>query len=160
MLPLCAAAGDQSPSSLLYQQQEAEMRDRYGLSERQEIAQRVGMAVERALQSTRPETEPVSFRHRKMRVELSPVSIERQQRDWALSELERCRHNTDPDSWWPRGLQAVIDCFDGVEPLSPVPIHSRCSSITAIVSRPAVRQRKPSWFNWLVTVRICLRNGP
>ena len=90
MLPLCAAAGDQSLHFLLYQQQEAEMRDRYGLSERQEIAQRVGMAVERALQSTRPETEPVSFRHRKMQVELSPVSIERQQRDWALSELKRC----------------------------------------------------------------------
>ena len=96
------------------------MRDRYGLSERQEIAQRVGIAVERALQSTRPETEPVSYRHRKMQVELSPVSIERQQRDWALSALEKCRHNTDPDSWWPRGLQWVIDCFDGVEPLSPV----------------------------------------
>ena len=121
VLPLCAAAGDQSPHFLLYQQQEAEMRDRHGLSERQEIAQRVGMAVERALQSTRPETEPVSFRHRKMQVELSPVSIERHQRDWALSALEKCRHNTDPDSWWPRRLQSVIDCFDGVEPLSPVP---------------------------------------
>ena len=121
VLPLCAAAGDQSPHFLLYQQQEAEMRDRHGRSERQEIAQRVGMAVERALRSTQPATEPVSFRHRKMQVELSPVSIERQQRAWALSELERCRHNTDPDSWWPRGLQWVIDCFDGVEPLSPVP---------------------------------------
>ena len=151
------------------------MRDRYGLSERQEIAQRVGMAVERALQSTRPETEPVSFRHRKMRVELSPVSIERQQRDWALSELERCRHNTDPDSWWPRGLHSVIDCFDGVEPLSPVPaeLHfirlvamlpslptrSSCSLITAIVSRPAVRQRKPSRFNCWGTGPICRQNG-
>ncbi|HIM11136.1 TPA: hypothetical protein EYM26_10055, partial [Candidatus Poribacteria bacterium] len=121
VLPLCAAAGDQSPHFLLYRQQEAEMRDRHGLSERQEIAQRVGMAVERALQSTRPEIDPVSFRHRRKQVELSPVSIKQQQRDWALSELERCRDNTDPDSWWPRRLQWVIDCFDGVEPLSPVP---------------------------------------
>lgn len=120
ILPLCAAAGDQSPHFLLYQKQEAEMRERYGLSEREEIAERVGIAVERALQSTRPETEPVRFRHRKRRVELSPVSIERQQRDWALSELERYHPNTDHESWWPRGLQWVIDCFDGVERLSPV----------------------------------------
>ncbi|MDP6746348.1 MAG: hypothetical protein QGH37_04875 [Candidatus Poribacteria bacterium] len=123
VLPLCAAAGDQSPHFLLYRREEAEMRERHGLTERQEIAVRVGMAVERALQSIRPEIDPVSFRHQTVKAELTPVSIDRQQCDWALSELERCQDNTDPDSWWPRRLQQVVDCFNGVEPLSSMPVE-------------------------------------
>jgi hypothetical protein len=44
----CGAAGDQSPHFLLYKNVEADMRTRAGISERQEIAERIAHAVERA----------------------------------------------------------------------------------------------------------------
>ena len=55
ILPICSAAGDQSPHFLLYGKQEEEMRLRRGVTERQEIARRVADAVECALAHTHPE---------------------------------------------------------------------------------------------------------
>ena len=55
ILPICSAAGDQSPHFLVYGRQEEEMRRRRGVTERQEIARRVGDAVMRALECTRPD---------------------------------------------------------------------------------------------------------
>ncbi|MEI8316295.1 MAG: hypothetical protein WCG79_12710, partial [Verrucomicrobiota bacterium] len=47
VLAWCAPAGDQSPHFLIHKREEEEMRRRRGVTERQEIAQRVGDAVER-----------------------------------------------------------------------------------------------------------------
>ena len=57
VLPLCSPSGDQSPHFLLYGKQEKEMRQRRGVTEREEIAQRVADAVERALACTPPPKE-------------------------------------------------------------------------------------------------------
>jgi len=46
VLPQCAPAGDQSPHFLLYGQQEQEMRERRGVTEREEIARRIARAVD------------------------------------------------------------------------------------------------------------------
>jgi len=46
ILPQCAPAGDQSPHFLLYKKEEAYMRERKGVSEREEIAQRIARGVE------------------------------------------------------------------------------------------------------------------
>ncbi len=48
VLPQCAPAGDQSPHFLLYGEQERVMRERRGVTERQEIARRIARAVEDA----------------------------------------------------------------------------------------------------------------
>ncbi len=54
VLPQCAPAGDQSPHFLLYGKQEEFMRQRRGVSERQEIARRLAAAVDDVLATARP----------------------------------------------------------------------------------------------------------
>lgn len=64
VLPQCSAAGDQSPHFLLYARAEEMMRQRRGLSEREEIARRIGLAVEDVLAYSRDEIHTdVPFRH-------------------------------------------------------------------------------------------------
>ena len=53
VLPQCAAAGDQSPHFLLYKREEEYMRERKGVSEREEIARRIAHAVDDVLEAAR-----------------------------------------------------------------------------------------------------------
>ena len=99
------------------------MRRRRGLTERQEIAARVGVAVERALACTRPATGDTTFAHAVRRVELSPRAITRKERDWAEAEYQRAGQEGKDDSWWVRGLQAVVESFDGLRTAAPVPVE-------------------------------------
>ncbi len=126
VLPLCAAAGDQSPHFLLYGRQEEEMRRRRGLSERQEIAERVGAAVERALACTPPPaSQPdLAFAHQVRRLELPPFAISRQDRDWAFDALVQCAARGDLQSWWPSRLRTIIQCADGQLVPAPVPVET------------------------------------
>jgi hypothetical protein len=118
VLPLCGAAGDQSPHFLLYGKQEEEMRRRNGLTERQEIARRVGDAVARALMSTPPfDGEPV-VAHRTRRLAFSPRRITQEERDWAVkARADAAARGDRPDLWWPRLLDLVAACFDKGEPM-------------------------------------------
>jgi hypothetical protein len=122
---LCSPAGDQSPHMLLYQEQELEMLQRRGLTERQEIAQRVADAVGRALACTRPEKVkewPLSFRTR--RTGLAPRRITRAERDWAeKTRAEWIAKKGESQSWWPSRQQAVVDAFDHPRELKPVPVE-------------------------------------
>jgi len=114
VLPICSAAGDQSPHLLLYGRQEEEMRLRRGVSERQEIALRVASAVERALECTRPEPRAEwSPAHRVRRLALTPRRITRAERDWAEAAYAESAAKGDTTSWWPMQLRRVVDCFDG-----------------------------------------------
>ena len=124
VLPICSAAGDQSPHFLLYGAQEAEMRRRRGVTERQEIAQRVGDAVSLALRCTQPEPErewPILHRVREMT--LTPWQITKAERDMSQSLYEQYAARGDRDSWWPKRLRWVVDCFDGRAKTEPYPVE-------------------------------------
>ncbi len=71
ILPQCAAAGDQSPHPLWRRRAEEIMRNRRGVSNRQEIARRIARAVDEAMPLARQDVRrnPV-FRHRVARVDL------------------------------------------------------------------------------------------
>jgi hypothetical protein len=116
VLPICSTAGDQSPHFLVYGKQEEEMRQRRGMSERQEIARRVADAVELALASTHPLPESETrLAHRVQNLALSPWKITREQRDWALKAYEDWTAKGESTSWWPKRLHWVVDCYDGKE---------------------------------------------
>jgi hypothetical protein len=124
ILPLCGPAGDQSPHFVLYEPQEAEMRARRGVTERQEIALRVGDAVERALACTRPDTGKTALAHRLIKRTLSPRRITRDERDWAAVELEAAvKGGQRPDLWWPTRLREVVEGFDHGAALPPFQVE-------------------------------------
>jgi hypothetical protein len=126
VLSLCSAAGDQSPHFLLYRREEEEMRRRRGLTERQEIAERVGAAVERAVACTPPPpSQPdLVFSHVTHHLELPPFAISRQDRDWAFNTLVQCAAHGDLQSWWPRRLRTIVQCADGQLACGPVPVET------------------------------------
>lgn len=122
ILPICSAAGDQSPHFLLYASQEEGMRQRYGLTERQEIARRVANAVEFALDHTHPQPANNSrLAHRVQTLALTPWQISQVERDWAQNEYQQCIARGDTTSWWPKRLHWVVECFEGREKAQPVP---------------------------------------
>jgi len=113
VLPLCGAAGDQSPHLLVYGKQESEMRARRGLTERQEIALRVGAAVERSLACTHPDPMAAQVAHRWRKPALPPRAITREERDWAEAEYRKAiERGDDPRLWWPVMLMDVVRRFD------------------------------------------------
>jgi len=138
VLPLCGAAGDISPHFLLYGRQEAEMRRRRGVSERQEIAARVGDAVARALAGASPSTEDAPFVHTVRHISLTPWEITRAERDWAQAEYERVMREDDPGSWWPRRLREIVERFDGKRSSEPVPVEIHVVRLgdTALATNP------------------------
>jgi hypothetical protein len=118
VLPLCGAAGDQSPHFLLYGKQEAEMRRRNGLTERQEIARRVGDAVARALTCTPPPYGEIALAHRCKVLAFPPRRITKEERDWAVEARAAALKRGDrPDLWWPKLLGLVVEQFDKSEPM-------------------------------------------
>jgi len=123
IFPVCSAAGDQSPHFLLYGALEKEMRDRRGLTERQEIGRRVADGVMRALECTRPPApSDVPFAHLSKVVKLPPRRITKAERDWAQAELERWgREAGETTSWWPESQRKVVAQFDGLLKAQPCP---------------------------------------
>ena len=138
VLTLCGAAGDQSPHFLLYRREEEEMRQRRGVSERQEIAMRVADAVERALLCTVPENDAPAFAHEVRKTTLTPRGVSKAERDGA--EAERARYlAAKPDGWWPQLLQRGVDVYDGKvppPPRFPVELHAVRVGQLALVTNP------------------------
>jgi len=128
ILPICSAAGDQSPHFLLYGLQEEEMRGRRGVSERREIALRVADGVGRALECTNPRehAEDARLEHVVAETSLTPRKISRAERDWAEAEYERrANEKNEMHSWWPQRLRAVVETFDreAAPAAFPVELH-------------------------------------
>lgn len=122
VLPLCGAAGDQSPHFLLYARQEEEMRQRRGATERQEIAWRIGEGVGRALECTTPMEDEVTLAHVARQVELPGRTVTQHEADWARAQRERLvSGGMDPELWWPRRLQYVVDCCEQSRPTPSLP---------------------------------------
>jgi len=90
VLPQCAPAGDQSPHFLLYEREEAAMRERRGLTERQEIARRIARAVDDALDGARDSAETdVPVCHVVKTVELPVRLVTDEEAAHARAEVER-----------------------------------------------------------------------
>ncbi|NPV47256.1 MAG: hypothetical protein HPY69_09875 [Armatimonadetes bacterium] len=89
VLPQCAAAGDQSPHLLLHKPEEALMRQRRGLSEREEIARRIANAVADALEPARGDIawDP-PLAHMVREVNLPVRMVTRAEYDEAKRQLE------------------------------------------------------------------------
>jgi hypothetical protein len=139
VLPLCGAAGDQSPHFLLYGRQEEEMRRRRGLTERQEIAQRVGDAVTRALACSLPAADEPVVAHACRTLNLTSRKVTAAEAAWARSEHERAVQGGMPaDSWWPqRLLSAAAAHTQGVAlGAEPVEIHAVRLGDAAIATNP------------------------
>lgn len=121
ILPLCGAAGDQSPHVLLYARQEAEMRTRTGHSERQVIARRVADAVDQALACTRPLLGHVPLVCASVQPLLPGRTITNLERDWAEARrTEAIQRDPTPGLWWPRRLQEVVDRFSQHQPMPDI----------------------------------------
>ena len=93
---------------------------RRDVTERQEVAERIGLAAERAFPCAQPEADNVCFLHSVKRVELSPVSIKREQHNWATEGWKRyirncCRLAADADGY--TGLVSEISVWSEL-PLS------------------------------------------
>ena len=97
------------------------MRKRRGVSERQEIAERVAIAVERALEGAEPVTEEIPFAHEVRHLVLTPRQVSREERDWAEAECVRAKASMDPESWWPQRLQQVVAMYEAGNVAEPVP---------------------------------------
>lgn len=140
VLPLCSAAGDQSPHFLLYGREEEEMRRRRGLSERQEIAARVGAAVAEALACTPPPKaqDEVAFAHAVRHLSLPPYPVSKRDRDWAFDALVDCALRGDLETWWPSRLRAIVAAYDGAVPPPPVAVETHVIRLgdAAIVTCP------------------------
>jgi hypothetical protein len=168
VLPLCGAAGDQSPHFLLYGAQEAEMRRRRGISERREIAVRVADAVTRALACTAPGTEEIPFAHAVRDLRLTPRHVSQKERDWAAAEVQRAREQFPADSWWPMRLQRVVDTFEGRYIPDPVPVELHVLRIgeVALATNPfelyldyAMRIKAQSPAAQTITVQLAAGTG-
>ena len=126
VLAWCAPAGDQSPHFLTYKREEEEMRRRRGVTERQEIAQRIGDAVERALACTPPSDDntPV-FKHVVRNLRLPPFKISAKDAVWAQARHDEyvADKNNNPNSWWPVKLREVIDTAKGLRKPEPVSVQ-------------------------------------
>jgi len=90
ILSQCSPAGDQSPHFLIYGREEAYMRDRLGLSEREVIGRKIANAVEELLPPAlgSAHTDPV-FRHVVRAVRLPVRMITDEELQAARSEAER-----------------------------------------------------------------------
>jgi hypothetical protein len=136
---LCAPAGDQSPHPLLYHREGAEMRQRRGATERQEIALRLADAVERALACTKPGTDTPVFRHVVRELELPPYPVTAADLPWAQAQLDEwTRIGGDPNTWWPSRLRQVIETAHGRRQSVPVPvrIHALRLGNLAVATNP------------------------
>ena len=139
ILGLCGTAGDQSPHFLLYAQQEEEMRQRRGISEREEIGRRVADAVERALACTPPDADrPCPLTHHTRHLELPPRAISQAERDQAEALYDEAVAKGDTDTWWPKRQKAVVEIFDGEREatLVPVEIHGMRIGDFVIATNP------------------------
>lgn len=139
VLPLCSASGDQSPHPLLYKRQEEEMRERRGVTERQEIAERVVHCLRRCLDCTKPITDDtIPFNHISTTLKLPPIRITLRHREWAEQEYKICEEKGIIDYWWAKRLKYVIDSFDGKREQGPIraEVHTIRIADLAIATNP------------------------
>jgi hypothetical protein len=96
-LPQCAAAGDQSPHLLFDQRAEAAMRDRRGLTEREEIGRRIANAVADVLETSGDGIDmSPAFKHVVSTLDLPARLVTEEEYKQAVAYLESLQAET-PD---------------------------------------------------------------
>jgi len=133
VLPQCAPAGDLSPHPQLDKKQEALMRERRGISERQEIALRIADAVSRALECTEPESGPTPLQHRTLKLELAPREVSQPEAQVAQKIHDSYVASRSKDDWWPSHLRQVIAQYQGGYQPAPVAIEAHVVRLGDIV---------------------------
>jgi hypothetical protein len=146
ILPQCAPAGDQSPHFLLYAREEAYMRARLGLSEREVIGRKIASTVDELLPSAAHsvQSEPV-FRHSVRTVELPVRTVTDEDLQAARAELQRLEA-WQPESERDSSAKFVLlhRCRDVIgrhgrqqaEPYYPVELHVLRLGDVAIATNP------------------------
>ena len=98
ILPQCAAAGDQSPHFLVYGDQEKYMRERRGVSEREEIGIKIADAVQRALPAAQGDIRTeLDFRHVAQEVQLPVRMVTDEELASARAEIQKLEKQKAPD---------------------------------------------------------------
>lgn len=99
VLPQCAPAGDQSPHFLLFEDLEAAMRRRRGLSERQEIARRIVNAIDDVFDGAKADirTELV-FEHLVETVELPVRMVTEEEYEQARTECRKLEADAEMEA--------------------------------------------------------------
>jgi len=109
VLAQCGAGGDQSPHPLLYGDIENHMRERKGITEQQDIAARIGDAVEDAFHTAQEHAGPgLPFMHFVRTLKLPFHKVTKRDADWARKELKTVQSRKD---WWAENLQGVVERY-------------------------------------------------
>jgi hypothetical protein len=149
ILPQCAAAGDQSPHLLLHQQAEALMRERRGLTEREEIGRRIANAVDEVLPLAEADIQPdVPFRHLYSVLQLPVRRVTRATYDEAARLLEEWEQkDIDPSNERDysvkhvmlRRNRMVMSRYEAQDdkPTHGTPVHALRIGDIAMVSNPS-----------------------
>lgn len=146
ILPQCSAAGDQSPHLLLRQREEELMRLRKGLTQRQDIASRIAVAVSAGIEATAMESftqHPVI--HKVETIDLPRRMVTEAELAKAREELEKLE-NAEPETEQEASrvhiqkhrYQKVVDRFDEQKdnPTIPIELHTLRVGEVAIATNP------------------------
>ncbi|MFW6189176.1 MAG: hypothetical protein ACOC7T_01985 [Planctomycetota bacterium] len=146
VLAQCAPAGDQSPHFLLYGEQERDMRERRGLTERQETARRIARAVYDGCEPARRAAyEDGPVQHVVRRVELPARLVTDQEAARARAEIERVEAAEPADdkaasaNWVHRVRnRRVVERYEnqGAESAVPVELHALRLGDVALATNP------------------------
>lgn len=134
VLPQCSPAGDQSPHLLLHKKAEARMRELRGISERQEIANRVADAVDDVLPAVKDNIHTnLAFRHVVRTIKLPVRMVTNEELRHAKDEclrIEKEEPSSDKEtsrqfSFLPRN-EAVIERYgqQKKQPYLPMELHA------------------------------------
>ncbi|NLB55695.1 MAG: hypothetical protein GX811_08030 [Lentisphaerae bacterium] len=139
VLPLTGASGDQSPRNLTNGRVEDEMRCRRGVSLREDIANRVGSEVIRALECTKPLSGQPVVAHISKTINLPRRKISQVEYDVAAKECGAMAD--DPEmagGWLFRSFKDVMNCFekDGLMPDKKAELHAIRFGAVVMVTNP------------------------
>ncbi len=126
VLPLCAPAGDQSPHLLVFDKVDAYMRERRGLTRRQEIARRIVDVMADVYPVVKDAAvADLPLAHRVEALELPGRVITQADYDYALAELQTVLDQDPNVSWAQRRLRTMIDQYEagGLKPPYTMELH-------------------------------------
>lgn len=126
LLPQCAPAGDASPHLLMDQKEEADLRDRMGINDKEIIARRIITAVREGWSHASPLETSVAFQHEVKTLELPRLMVteeeyEMEKRTHEMSEEERQQQPWGFRRIWPFGL--ICDLVARYEQQEENPTH-------------------------------------
>ncbi len=146
VLPQCAPAGDQSPHFLLYKEQEQTMRERRGVTERQEVARRIARAVDDAYELAREAvSHSVPLAHVVRTVDLPARKVTDEEAESARADIERLEAEQPDDA---RGesirrthigrATRVLERHEaqGDDPMLPIELHVLRIGEVAMATNP------------------------